>query len=92
MAAERYQQGSPLVSQCVRSCIELTPHDDNELVYITAGIRVNVSGLVKMMFDRDNVAVTLQLIAGVNYEYQVRRVYSTGTDAAVVTGKIHGLY
>lgn len=83
-----------LTEHTVTRCLELTPHDTNEITTVTAGIRVNVSGLVKLVFAGPGSAsaVTLQLVAGVDYPYQIRQVFSTGTDAGVITGKIHGLY
>lgn len=84
-----------LTEHTVTRCIELTAHDTNEITTVTAGIRVNVTGLVKLVFvgpPSNLAAVTLYLVAGVDYPYQVKQVFSTGTDAAVITGKIHGLY
>lgn len=80
-----------LTEHTVTKCVELVAHDINEITTVTAGIRVNVSGLVKLVFVAGNT-VTLQLVAGVDYPYQVKQVFSTGTDAAVITGKIFGLY
>lgn len=92
IVAGRYRQGAALTSQAAGSCAELVPHDTDEILNMTAGIRVNVSGLVKLRFAGDNVAVTLYLIAGVDYPYQIQQVYIVGTDAAVLTGKVFGLY
>lgn len=78
----------------VTKCVELTAHDTNEIATVTAGVRVNVTGLVKMVFAGQALAqaVTLYLVAGVDYAYQIRQVLVTGTDGAVITGKVHGLY
>ena len=94
-APKLHQQGAPITSQTVSSIVDLAAQisDTLELTTgITAGLRVNVDGLVKFVAADNSAAVTLYMLAGVDYPYRVKQVYSTGTDAGVVTGKIFGLY
>lgn len=90
--ADPYDGNATIISQCSDGCSEITPSDSTDMASIPAGICVNVSGLVKMTFFKSAAAVTLYLNAGVSYAYRVKRVYVTGTDAAVVTGKIFALF
>ena len=58
----------------------------------TVGIHVNASGLVKMKLkDRASVWVTLYLLQGIDYPYEVVAIESAGTDAAI-RDDIYGLY
>ena len=94
-APKLHQQGAPLVSQTVTSIVDLAAEISDTLQLttgITAGLRVNVDGLVKIVAEDNSAAVTVYMIGGLDYPYRVKQVFSTGTDAAVKTGKIFGLY
>jgi hypothetical protein len=91
--ADSLPSGSPLTSFLVDRCEELTAHASNP-VHATLGttisISVNVSGLVALRFARSTADVTRYMLAGVDYPWRVTHIRIAGTDAAVITGKIHG--
>lgn len=94
-APKLHQQGAAITSQCVTSIVDLAAQISDTLQLttgITAGIRVNADGLVKIVAADDTTAVTVLMLAGLDYPYCVKQVYSTGTDAGVITAKIFGLY
>ena len=90
--ADTLSSGSSLAPFLVDRCDEITPHDTNALANTTISISVNVSGLVKLRFARSSADVTRHMLAGVDYPWRVTHVRITGTDAAVVTGKIFGVF
>jgi hypothetical protein len=56
---------------------DITPDDSTDLAEVTRGLRVNVSGNVKLMPAAQDTPVTVYMLAGVDYPYMVNRVYST---------------
>lgn len=66
----------------------VTPDDNTDLGRTpTDGVRVNVSGNVRMTFASGSEA-TLFMEQGVDYPYSVTRIQDTDTTA----GEIHALY
>ena len=60
----------------------ITPHDTNELTFVTRGLYLGVSGDVAMIFANDTDPVTFtNLMAGVVHPFRVKLVRATGTDA-----------
>lgn len=57
----------------------VTPSDDDD-IEITAGIMVNVSGAVKLTLSGGSTGI-FQLLAGVMYPLEVKRVWEADTDA-----------
>lgn len=93
-ATELFQKSNLKTPNTYRKCLELIAHDTNEVVSVTSGIMVNVSGLVKVVFEGDanGVGVILQMNQGVIYPWRIQQVFITGTAAGVITGKIFGFY
>lgn len=89
--ADTLPQGSPLTGFLIDRMDEITP-GASALALTTISIRVNVSGNVKVRFARSSADVTIYMLAGVDYGYRLTYVYATGTDAAVITGKIFGSF
>lgn len=60
----------------------ITPHDTNELAFVTRGLYLGVSGDVAMILANDTEPVTFtNLLAGVVHPFRVKLVRATGTDA-----------
>ena len=94
-APKLHSPGAAIVSQSITRAVDLAAElsDTLELTTgVTAGLRTNVDGLVKLVCAGDSAAVTLFMLGGMDYPYRVKQVFSTGTDAAVKTGKIFGLF
>lgn len=62
--------------------------DANDMPLPARALMVNVAGDVKVTFvsQPDAAAVTLTLLAGVVYPFQVKKVWSTGTTATGIHG------
>ena len=74
-------------SGTIRTPVPITPNDSNDLSSPCAGLHVNTAGTVKFTASSGST-VTLNLLAGVSYPYEAKRIYATGTTAA----GIHALY
>lgn len=72
--------------------VTVTPNDSTDLPEVSRGIAVNASGLVKFTPFGQTTPVTRYALAGVDYPWRVRRVLDAGTDAAVKSAGIIGLY
>ena len=77
---------APSHSDVVGRMSDITPDDSTDLAEVTRGLRVNVSGNVKLMPAAQDTPVTVYMLAGVDYPYMVNRVYSTGTTATGIVG------
>lgn len=90
------QYGSEITKQCLTDCVDVSGqvHDINDLTSgVTASLSTNVSGTVKVLFKDSTVAVPRYMIAGVEYPWRIKRIYSTGSDAgSIAAGKIFGGY
>lgn len=66
-----------------RNVALVTPHDTNELSYVTRGISFDTAGDLKVV-TAGGQTVTIpsgSLVAGVIHPLRVKQVYSTGTAA-----------
>lgn len=70
-------------------CIAISPADGTDLPYVCIGVLLSVGGVCKIT-DVDGNTSSPTLIAGYN-PIAIRRFWSTGTDAGVKAGTIHGL-
>lgn len=91
-AIDAFTTNPERLSDPVEEMVTVTPHDSNELVSVTRGLVANAAGLVKLVPYRQSAAVTVYMLAGVAYPYRVKQVWDTGTDSAVKTAGIVGLY
>jgi hypothetical protein len=74
-------------NRTIRTPVPITPNDGIDISSPCAGLHVNVGGKVKFTASSGS-AVTLELLAGVSYPYEAKRIFATGTTA----GGIHALY
>lgn len=65
--------------------VAVTPHDTNELTYITRGILVAVAGTVKITSVAGD-EVTVTLAAGIIHPIRAKIIWSTGTSATGIVG------
>ena len=63
------------------SAAAVTPHDTNELTYVTRAIYIGTAGTLKLTMQ-DGVAVSFAAIAAGMYRIRAKIVWSTGTSAA----------
>lgn len=75
-------------SDPVKRYSPITPSDTADLLYPGRGILLGTAGTIKVT-DTDGTEVSIPLAAGVWHPMEVVRVWSTGTDAGVVSGGIY---
>lgn len=64
----------------------VTPSDTADLTQVTRGLYVGVSGNVKVDMVSGDTLTFVAMAAGVVHPLQVKKVYSTGTDATDIIG------
>lgn len=69
-----------------RNAAEITPHDTNDLAYVTRGVYVGVSGDLKVETANGDVVTFVGLAAGMVHPIQCKQVYATGTTATSIVG------
>jgi len=68
---------------------KITPSDSAD-IDVTRGLYIGTAGALKITDAAGNTVTIANATAG-DHPWQIKRVYSTGTDAAVAAD-IHGLY
>ena len=66
----------------------ITPSDTEDLDIPTRGLYVGVVGDVKVDMISGSTLTFVSMVAGIVHPLQVRRVYSTGTDATDIVGVV----
>lgn len=64
-----------------KRAVEVTPSNSTDLTTPAKVIVAATSGTLKVDFTGVGTGVTIQVLAGVQYPINVKRVYSTGTSA-----------
>ena len=59
----------------------ITPHDTNELAFVTRGLYLGVSGDVAVTMANGDEVTFLNMAAGIIHPLRVKIVKDTGTDA-----------
>lgn len=59
----------------------ITPHDTNELAFVTRGLYLGVSGDVAVTTSNGDEVTFLNMAAGIIHPLRVKIVKDTGTDA-----------
>lgn len=84
---DKYGQNEIAVIAPYTRAVTITPSDSADLTEIPRALNIHAgtaSTPVKVIFQDDTVAVTLQLQTGFIYPIRVTRVYATGTSATSV--------
>ena len=81
MTAELKRQRNLLGIDSVQGAVAVTPHDTNELDFVTRGIYVGVSGDLKVQLFDGTIITYVDILAGVTHAKAVRQVFDTGTTA-----------
>ena len=76
----------PGLSSPAKSAFDITPHNTNDLTYVTRGIYVGASGDLKVDMANGETVIFVDIAAGVIHPLRVKRVYLTGTDATGIIG------
>ena len=70
----------------IESAFVVTPDDNTDLIRDTRGVYVGSSGDLRVDLVGEVTTVFSGLAAGIIHPIRVRKVYSTGTDAASILG------
>lgn len=68
------------------NAFSVTPNDSTDIVEVTRGLYVGVSGDVKVTTAAGDTVTFVGLAAGVMHPIRVTRVWSTGTTATDIIG------
>jgi len=63
---------------------EVTPHDSNELGFVTRALYVGGAGTVTVTMYGSGSNVAFEVVAGAILPIRVTKVLSTGTDATLI--------
>jgi hypothetical protein len=66
----------------------VTPHDVNELEFVTNGIIAGTAGAIAVVAQEDGAPVTLAVNAGQVYPIRAKRIMATGTTATGIVALI----
>lgn len=80
-------EGDTALVEPATLAVAITPDNSNDLVTVTRGIYVGVSGDLKVDMAGGSSGITFtNLAAGVIHPIRARRIYATGTDATDILG------
>ena len=66
------------------NAVAVTPHDTNDLTYVTRGVYVGGTGTLKVNMQDSGTVTFAGVPAGTLLPIRATRVYSTGTTAATI--------
>ena len=81
MPATDYFTHSVGATSPAENAFAITPHDTNELTYVTRGLYLGVSGDVAVTTSNGDEVTFLNMAAGIIHPLRVKIVKDTGTDA-----------
>ena len=81
-----YDVSTPIDAGAARA-FDITPHNTEDLAFVTRGIYVGGSGSLKVDMAGGGTVTYLNVAAGVTHPWRVSRVYATGTDATGIIGQ-----
>lgn len=84
-AVDYFPQNNSLTSPA-ENAFAITPDDEEELVAVTRGIYVGVSGDLVVITANDDEVTFVGLAAGIIHPLRVKAVLETGTDAEDIVG------
>lgn len=87
-AIDAYRQNSGSPTGPARRLRAVTPHDSNELEYLTNGIVCAGGGTLSAIAADDVSAVQIHVVAGQVYPIRARIIRSTGTTATGIVALI----
>lgn len=73
--------GNNRLDRAIRRAVAVTPNDSADLAVMTKAFIVGAAGDIKVDMAEGEDALVIYAIAGFQYNLQITRVYSTGTDA-----------
>ncbi|MCU4181127.1 hypothetical protein [Bosea sp. BH3] len=87
-AVDIHRQHSTSPTGPARKLRAVTPHDTDELEYVTNGIVCAGGGLISVIAADDAAAVLVPVLAGQIYPIRARTIRATGTTATGIVALI----
>lgn len=81
MAAVDNFPGPQRMMEPAANAFAVTPHDTDELAFVTRGLYLGVSGDVAVVMANGNEVTFTNMAAGIIHPLRVKAVKDTGTDA-----------
>lgn len=88
-ATTMFQQDDSRLQNPAFGAFSITPHDTNELTKVTKALHANADGTAVVTMAAGGTDVTLVLVKGMVYPYQIKAVKATGT--TFTAGQLIGL-
>ena len=71
-----------------RRLVAITPHDTNDLAYVTKAVYIGTGGTISIIAADDTAAVSLTVQDGAVLPIRAKRIRATGTTATGIVGMI----
>jgi len=87
-AQDRYATHSGAAGGSARRLRSISPHDTDELEFVTNAIVCAVGGVISVVAVDDDLAVTVPVVAGQIYPLRAKAIRDTGTTASGIVALI----
>lgn len=85
-AADQFKNRPKSFDSSSNLLFEITPHDTNELSYVTRCLYVGAPGNIAVQDTNGNDVLLSNAPAGLQLPIRIKRVYATGTTAGGLVG------
>jgi hypothetical protein len=87
VATDNFAEHVDSINESLESFFAITPHDTNELAYVTRAVYVGAAGTLKIKGVNDSDWVTLTgLVSGVWHPIRVKAVHTDSTATGIIGG------
>ena len=83
-ATDAFSRQRSLTNDPLTNALAVTPHDTNDLVYVTRGVYVGGAGTLKVNMQDQGTVTFTGVPVGTLLPIRATRVYSTGTSATSI--------
>ena len=84
--ADHFQNLADAPDFQARRLVAVTPHDTNDLAYVTKAVYIGTGGTISIIAADDTVAVSLTVQDGAVLPIRAKRIRATGTTATDIVG------
>ena len=84
--ADHFQNLADAPDFQARLLVAITPHDTNDLAYVTKAVYIGTGGTISIIAADDTAAVSLTVQDGAVLPIRAKRIRATGTTATGIVG------
>lgn len=84
--ADHFQNLADAPDLQARRLVAITPHDTNDLAYVTKAVYIGTGGTISIIAADDTAAVSLTVQDGAVLPIRAKRIRETGTTATGIVG------